>query len=155
MGYSVYQCGSSTVPFIKNPSDIDYAVFNATEEEYEELENKYNKDNSHIVIRFYSSECNSLCLFYGMTYYNKLIEGEDCLKEPEWWQDKSILRQCLYDSAIRTNKTSKHWYMILLSVFRLEDKLDNLSDKDKEWLQLCHDTKCPQECFDYIFNYLN
>lgn len=156
MSYSIYKVGSSTVPYISNPHDVDLVVFNfdRTKEDINVLLKKYvNETTKTFILASYKSEMyETTILNYGLSYFKNCIEGSDIVVEPSEWSDKDWVRKQLAKNI--PHQKTKMIYRLLLSCYRLEDKLSNLSQKEKEWIQLCHDKTCPDECYEYILKTL-
>lgn len=156
MNYSIYKVGSSTVSYISNPHDIDLVAFNfdREKEDINILLDLYNNKNTNtFILQAYKSEIYATAIYnYGLSYFKKCIEGPDIAVEPTEWADKDWVKKQL--SKCIPHQSSKKIYRFLLSCYRLEDKLSNLSQKEKEWIQLCHDKSCPDECYKYILTVL-
>lgn len=156
MSYSIYKVGSSTIPYISNPHDIDLVVFNfdRTKENIDDLLKKYvNENTKTFILASYKSEMyETILLNYGLSYFKKCMEGPDIAMEPTEWSNKEWVRKQL--NKFIPHQNNKIIYRLLLSCYRLEGKLSNLSQKEKEWIQLCHDKSCPDECYEYILTVL-
>lgn len=69
MSYTLYEVGSSCVPFIKNPHDVDLFIINATEQEKKDILDNYRKAyNCHYVSNHDSAELFQPVL-YGLVPY--------------------------------------------------------------------------------------
>ena len=148
--YSIYKVGSKTIPYIKNPNDVDLIALNCDCSTYKSIYDKYSDSNTHLIMYYKTNVLEAPVLYWGVEYYMQLIDGEDVCCFPEDFNNKEWIKKHLKRYFKKYSKNNKRMYQLLLSCFRLENKLDSLTDAEKEWVQLCHDGQCPDDCYNYM-----
>lgn len=158
MSYTVYQVGSTTIPFLHFTHDIDYIVIDATEEEKKTLKEKYQSKakNSNIDAYITHNQIKEReVAYYGLSPYARLVEGEDKNLVGIKIDRNKVIEYCkkfIERYSFDELRDRKPTYHVLLTCFRLngKDSPDKLSDKEKHWVQLCHDRMMTSEIYEYI-----
>ena len=148
---SVAQIGSSVLPWINNPYDIDYAVYvidnHATVKTHEFLKNKpkgecwfvKQLDNSyltqsyayqyHFIKPIYGEVFPEVDIFADLPKYKEvLIKGGSCEFTPK----------------------SKFWYHILTGISLIQNGNYELTEEQARNVRACHDKQMTLEIYNYI-----
>lgn len=152
---AVNKMGSSVLPWIDNPHDLDYEVYVKDIKDRKKLAElySYREDKGSMFARgecWFSREkrpCAPYCYQY---HFAQKVYGEDIPKF-DIFENKEDYMACLVKSGLgETNYNGKFWYHILTGIYMLENGDYFLTDEQIVNVRLCHDKQMTDDIYNYI-----
>lgn len=153
----IYRIGSSVVPWIDSPHDIDYLIFVTDNHDIRmgELLEKRPEGECWFVScpnktrhpRNWSYICNFKELLYGKPMAS---EEYDIFEHEQEYKTHLIQ----YALGKPYSPQYKFWYHVLTAIYLFDNGGYFVTDEQKANIKLCHDKQMTQEIYDYIQNRL-
>ncbi len=149
---SVARTGSTILPWINNPHDVDY-VFYVTDRrntlQLVELLNLRPKDECWFVAELHNLNCTRLYAYeypfmrplFG-TEFPKYDLFEHVNEYKQVLINQGLARQCI--------DGSKFWYHVLTGIYMLDNETYELTDEQIKNINLCHDRQITKDIYNYI-----
>lgn len=147
---SVCQTGSTTIPWINDPHDIDYAFF------VKDIED--GEMSSKLFALRPADECwlgeaeTPKCTFFSYEYhFMKLLYGDKMISY-DIFEHVAELKAALVKKARALAKTplKKTWYHFLTNIYLLENGDYELTEKQIEKVRQLHNWQMSQQTFEFI-----
>lgn len=148
---SVAKTGSSTLPWIDNPHDIDYIFYvtdNHDARKMFEIQSKKPYNECWLIdefgrqnMRIYAYEYHFLKPIYGEDF-----PTYDVLEHIPEYKEMLVIRglDCDFDPL------RKEWYHILTGIYLIQNGNYELTDEQAANVRLCHNRQMTQEIYNYM-----
>lgn len=148
---SVAKTGSSTLPWIENPRDVDYIFYVTENQNTEKMLKLYSKkpykecwlidELGQQDMRIYAYEYHFLEPIYGEDF-----PTYDVLKHIPEYKEMLINQglECDFEPL------RKAWYHILTGIYLIQNNSYELTEEQIQNVRLCHDKRMTQEIYNFI-----
>lgn len=149
---AVYKVGSSVIPWINNPHDVDYCVYTQCERHHGRLMPLYEaRQSGECVFCRPTSSISTPHIYSYIEMFREKVFGED-VEMYNILNDVDNYKKCLIEKGLGYEYTpiTKKWYHILTGIYIIENGKYELTDEQIANVQLCHDRQMTQEIYDFI-----
>lgn len=147
---TVAKTGSSTLPWIKHPNDVDYLFICGKVPSGREHNNFFRQkpDTECWLSRMMSSKFDHIWA-YELPFM-QVCYGTEL---PKWdiFEQQTEYKKILIDYGLdNPHSNIKMWYHVLTGIYMLDNGDYFLTEEQAENVNLCHDRQMTKEIYDYI-----